>query len=252
MMRNPRVIWINSEDPPDAFPAIETAFESPDGLLAAGGDLSRARLLYAYQHGIFPWFDDGQPILWWSPDPRCVLLPGEFHVSRRLRRFIRTASLDVRFNVDFDQVIERCANVRVGQDGTWITAEMMAAYRGLHQDGWAHSIEVYVDDGLVGGLYGLAIDRCFFGESMFSTVSNASKAAMLALCHVLVKNDFALLDCQVESPHLRSLGARLMPRAKFAETLTKCCANATKFSDWPVNASKISTYLGESRPVSLQ
>jgi len=251
-MKSPRITWISRDDPPDAFPSIDAAMETPDGLLAAGGDLSKERLLYAYRHGIFPWFDDGQPILWWSPNPRCVILPGEFHVSRRLRQFFRNSAYEIRFNSAFDRVIERCADDRHGQDGTWITEEMKSAYRGLHRDGWAHSVEVYRDDQLIGGLYGLSIDRCFFGESMFSDMTNASKAAMLALCQIIATHGFTLLDCQVESPHLLSLGARLMPRDTFAATLQKCCANATKFEDWPVNASKISTFLAETRPAALQ
>lgn len=251
-MKSPHITWISSDDPPDVFPSIDAAIESPDGLLAAGGDLSKERLLFAYQQGIFPWFEDGQPILWWSPNPRCVIRPREFHVSRRLRRFFRNSTYEIRFNGAFDQVIARCADDRLGQDGTWITEEMKTAYRGLHHAGWAHSVEVYLDNQLIGGLYGLAIDGCFFGESMFSDATNASKAAMLALCQVIAANGFAVLDCQVESPHLLSLGARLMPRERFAETLKKCCANATKFENWPVHASRISTFLVESSPAPLQ
>ena len=175
MSSNNRIAWISANDPPDTFPDIGRAMREPDGLLAAGGDLSAARLLTAYRLGIFPWFDEGQPILWWSPDPRCVLLPGEFHASRRLRRELRRSGAEIRFNTSFDEVIARCADPRPGQYGTWITREMIAAYTRLHADGWAHSIEVWQRDALIGGLYGLAIGRVFFGESMFSLQSNASK-----------------------------------------------------------------------------
>lgn len=251
-MRSPRITWISSNDPPEAFPAIDAAFDTPDGLLAAGGDLSQERLLYAYQHGIFPWFDDGQPILWWSPDPRCVMVPSEFHVSRRLNRFLKNSDFEIRFNGAFEQVIERCAEDRSGQDGTWITAEMLAAYTDLHVDGWAHSIEVWSDQALVGGLYGVSIGQVFFGESMFSRLSNASKAAMLALCRVLDLNDFSLLDCQVESPHLLSLGAHLEPRESFATILANSCSDAERFVEWPAKAHKISTFLNGKTTAALQ
>jgi len=215
----PRITWIAPDDPADAFPPLDAAFSEPDGLLAAGGDLSQERLLYAYQHGIFPWYDEGQPILWWSPDPRCILIPGDLHVSRRLRRSLRQSDFVVTFNSAFDEVIAACAEDRTGQSGTWITIDMARAYRELHRAGWAHSVEIWRDESLVGGLYGLAIGRVFFGESMFSRAGNASKIALLALCRELVARDFALLDCQVESPHLQSLGATLMPRASFANIL---------------------------------
>jgi leucyl/phenylalanyl-tRNA--protein transferase len=245
-MKSPRITWISSDDPPSAFPAIESAFDSPDGLLAAGGDLCSERLLYAYRHGIFPWFDDGQPILWWSPDPRCVLYPNEFHVPRRLRRFFSNSEFEIRFNTDFDGVIAACADNRAGQDGTWITAEMITAYKGLQIDGWAHSIEVWQAGQLVGGLYGLSIGKVFFGESMFSRKTNASKAAMLALMRILGQNDFALLDCQVETPHLLSLGARLEPRRVFAAILAKSCSEATQFTAWPAKPCNIKEFLSDS------
>ena len=242
-MRSPSITWISSDDPPDAFPDIESAFDVPDGLLAAGGDLSPERLLYAYRHGIFPWYDDGQPILWWSPDPRCVLRPHEFHVSRRLRRWFGQCSFEISFNRSFSDVIAACARDRVGQHGTWITEDMKEAYSRLHRDGWAHSIEVWQDSGLVGGLYGLAIGQAFFGESMFSTESNASKAAMFALCRQLLINDFLLLDCQVESPHLISLGAKLIPRRKFAAELQRACSSASRFQDWPAGRVQVLEFL---------
>ena len=233
MSGNNRIAWISADDPPDAFPNIEQAMHEPDGLLAAGGDLSRERLLAAYARGIFPWFERGQPILWWSPDPRCILVPGHFHVSRRLRRELRRSQAEIRFNTCFPDVIAHCAAPRPGQHGTWITSEMVAAYTSLHADGWAHSIEVWQDGALIGGLYGLAIGRVFFGESMFSRRSNASKYALYALSRHLQTKGFALIDCQVLSHHLTTLGATLMPRARFAEILHIACRLPEKFAAWP-------------------
>ena len=243
-MKSPNITWISSDDPPDAFPEIESAFDIPDGLLAAGGDLSPERLLYAYRHGIFPWYDSGQPILWWSPDPRCVLRPHEFHVSKRLRRSLSRSKLEVSFNQAFSAVIAACAEDRIGQQGTWITDDMADAYSRLHQQGWAHSIEIWQGNHLAGGLYGLAIGRAFFGESMFSHQTNASKAAMLALCQQMVQNDFEILDCQVESPHLVSLGASLMPRNKFAAVLRQACKSNAQFFDWPTGRRQMLDFLG--------
>jgi leucyl/phenylalanyl-tRNA--protein transferase len=242
-MKSPQIAWISSDDPPEAFPDIERAFDVPDGLLAAGGDLSEARLLYAYRHGIFPWFNEGQPILWWSPDPRCIIVPGKLHVSRRLRRSLRRSDFVVRFNSAFDDVVSACASDRPGQDGTWITPEMHASYVRMNAAGWAHAIEIWRDDTLVGGLYGLAIGGVFFGESMFSRVSDASKAAMLALCTVIDAHGFALLDCQVESPHLVNMGAELIPRRRFADILDERCEPADPFSGWPPGASNITDFL---------
>jgi len=242
-VKSPNITWISSDDPPESFPDIESAFDVPDGLLAAGGDLSVERLIYAYRHGIFPWYDDGQPILWWSPDPRCALRPQEFHVSRRLRRSLSGSNFEISFNRAFGDVIAACAEHRSGQQGTWITPEMTAAYTRLHQHGWAHSIEVRRDGKLAGGLYGLSIGRAFFGESMFSRKSNASKAAMLALCQQLRRNDFEILDCQVESPHLLSLGASLMPRSRFASLLGNACQPATPFRDWPAEPRPVSEFM---------
>ena len=242
-MKSPNITWISSDDPPEAFPEIESAFDIPDGLLAAGGDLSPERLLYAYRHGIFPWYDSGQPILWWSPDPRCVIRPHEFHVSRRLRRSLSRSKLEVSFNQAFGDVIAACAEDRIGQQGTWITDDMTAAYTRLHEQGWAHSIEIWQESSLVGGLYGLAIGRAFFGESMFSRQTNASKAAMLALCQQMVSNDFEILDCQVESPHLVSLGASLMPRNNFAAVLRQACKSNSQFLEWPAERRQVLDFL---------
>ncbi len=251
-MTTPRIAWISRDDPPDAFPEISAALTAPDGLLAAGGDLNPDRLLYAYRRGVFPWFDSGQPILWWSPDPRCVIRPDSFHVARRLRRSIRNSDLDLSFNKAFSAVIEACAADRVGQEGTWITDEMIEAYSSLHARGWAHSVEVWRDDELIGGLYGLVIGKAFFGESMFSQASNASKIAMWGLCDLLVQQEFKILDCQVVSPHLTSLGATLMPRAEFGALLKRACDPATKFSNWPENRLPVANLLGSDGHPALQ
>lgn len=242
-MKSPQIKWISTDDPPRAFPDIESASGVPDGLLAAGGDLSAERLIYAYRHGIFPWYEDGQPILWWSPDPRCILRPCEFLVSRRLRRALKSSEFEISFNRAFGEVIGACAEYRHGQQGTWITTDMADAYTNLHQEGWAHSIEVWRAGRLAGGLYGLSIGQVFFGESMFSRESNASKAAMLALCRHLELHRFELIDCQVESPHLMSLGATLMPRPRFSSLLRHASEPATTFSEWPPEPQSIRQFL---------
>ena len=251
-MKSPRITWINVDDPPDAFPDIDSDSELADGLLAAGGDLSSERLLYAYRHGIFPWYDDRQPILWWSPDPRCILTPDAYRISRRTRRALKISDFRIQFNTVFSEVVDCCAAKRAGQPGTWITPEMQSAYQLLHEQGWAHSIEVWNNSTLAGGLYGLAIGKVFFGESMFSRESNASKAAMLALCQVLLKNKFALLDCQVESPHLMTLGATLIPRRQFAGILENACKEAVQFSDWPTEPSEIAVFVAAKAAGALQ
>jgi leucyl/phenylalanyl-tRNA--protein transferase len=246
---NNRIAWIAPNDPPEAFPDISRAMREPDGLLAAGGDLSSPRLLSAYRLGIFPWFDAGQPILWWSPDPRCVLVPGQFHASRRLRRELRRSDAEIRFNTSFDAVIARCAEPRPGQHGTWITREMIAAYSRLHADGWAHSIEVWQRNALIGGLYGIAIGRVFFGESMFSRQSNASKYALYSVSQILRTQAFAIIDCQVMSHHLTALGATLMPRDQFAAILKTACDPPGQFTAWPdkpVAASEIEPLGGDA------
>lgn len=231
------ITWISRDDPPQSFPVIRSALATPNGLLAAGGDLSAARLLYAYEHAIFPWFENGQPILWWSPDPRCVLMPPAFHVSRRLRRRLRHSSLMVTCNRAFADVIACCARPRENAGGgTWLTPGMIGAYTELHRLGWAHSVEAWLDDRLVGGVYGLAIGRAFFAESMFRSVDDASKIALLALCRQLAANNFEVLDCQVTSPHLLSLGATTMRRRQFEALVRGACATRTPFSDWPRDA----------------
>ena len=242
-LKSPSVTWISANDPPDAFPDVNRAFSVPEGLLAAGGDLSTARLLYAYSHGIFPWYSDGQPILWWSPDPRCVIRPAELHISRRTRRALSSSEFRITFNTAFEKVVDGCAMDRPGQDGTWITEEMRTAYCALNQAGWAHAVEVWRGETLVGGLYGLAIGKVFFGESMFSIETNGSKAAILALCHIIERAGFSLLDGQVESPHLLTLGAILMERTEFTSILDSACHPGEKFSNWPSKRLNIAEFL---------
>ena len=238
-MSTNRVIWLSASDPPEAFPPVEAALGEPDGLLAAGGDLSPERLLCAYRRGIFPWYDDGQPLLWWSPDPRCVFQQGDFHLSRRLRRYLRQSTAEVRFNTSFSEVIRACAAPRAAELGTWITPEMIDAYERLHRDGWAHSIEIWQDQALVGGLYGLAIGRAFFGESMFSVDANASKMALLAISRMMDANEFGILDCQLVSRHLVSLGASIIARHEFVAILATLCSPARRFENWPSNPISI-------------
>lgn len=203
------------------FPPLEQALREPNGLLAAGGDLRPERLIAAYRHGCFPWYQDGQPLLWWSPDPRTVLFPGELHVSRSLAKFMRQQSLRVTFDQAFADVIAACAGPRQDTDGTWITQPMQRAYLRLHELGIAHSVEVWQADQLVGGLYGLAMGRLFFGESMFSHTSNASKVGFVTLVRHLQAWGFVLIDCQMPTRHLESLGARAISRADFATFLQR-------------------------------
>ena len=210
--------WLGLRDP---FPPVERALVEPNGLLAAGGDLSPARLLDAYGRGIFPWFNDEDPVLWWSPDPRMVLFPGELHLSRSLRRTIRSQEFTVTFDRAFHDVMEGCAGPRDNQDGTWITADMMRAYARMAELGHAHSVEAWADGTLAGGLYGVAVGRIFYGESMFSRRSNASKVAVSWLARQLDRWQFALIDCQMSTEHLASLGAREVPRADFLRRLAR-------------------------------
>lgn len=212
--------WITPDEPADAFPPVDHALRDPDGLLAVGGDLARDRLLSAYRKGIFPWFNPGQPVLWWSPDPRAVLFPSELHVSRSLRRTLKRARFEFSVDRNFSEVISACAETpRRGEGGTWITADMLAAYQDLHAAGHAHSVEVWRDTRLVGGIYGVALGKVFFGESMFSLETDASKAAMVVLVREMLARGFVVLDCQVASAHLASLGSREIPRAEFLQLL---------------------------------
>lgn len=201
------------------FPPLEQALRTPNGLLAAGGDLAPARLLEAYRHGIFPWFSANDPILWWSPDPRMVLFPHEFKLSDSLRKTLRKHRYTVRIDSAFEQVMRACAAPRDGQSGTWIHEEMVAAYCALHHAGHAHSVETWIDGELAGGLYGIAIGRMFYGESMFSRKTDASKIALAHLCAQLERWNFGMIDCQMNTPHLASLGAREIPRKEFVARL---------------------------------
>lgn len=222
------------------FPPVETALTGPNGLLAAGGSLAPERLLAAYRRGIFPWFSPGDPILWWSPSPRMVLMPDELRISRSLRRRLRADTFAVRFDHDFGGVIRHCAETpRAGQDGTWISADMQAAYGRLHELGYAHSVETYSDGKLVGGLYGIALGRMFFGESMFSHVSDASKVALAHLVAVLRRHQFGMIDCQMATPHLASLGARTVSRALFTTRVEQLTAlpSALGVGRWAATAA---------------
>jgi leucyl/phenylalanyl-tRNA--protein transferase len=224
--------WIDAEDPEIRFPAVEHALREPDGLLALGGDLCSERLLLAYRSGIFPWFGPDQPILWWSPDPRLVLFPEQLHISRSLARTLRRDRFKVTLDRDFDAVIAQCAAPRRGQAGTWITDEMRAAYLRLHQEGHAHSVECWLDGELVGGLYGVAIGRIFFGESMFTLLPDASKVAFVRLVEQLRDWGYPLIDCQVHTRHLASLGACAIGRDEFIASLNRFCDEPPDHPQW--------------------
>lgn len=214
-----------------AFPP--PSLSMPDGLLAIGGDLSVERLLLAYRSGIFPWFSEGDPILWWSPDPRMLLFPDEFHVSRRLERTIKQGAFDVRMDTQFDRVIEACASVRRQQgNGTWITKDMRDAYCRLHREGYAHSVETWYKDELAGGLYGVSVGACFIGESMFSLMPNTSKIAIAALVRQVTRWNFAFIDCQLHTPHLAGLGAREIPRTRYLHMLEQEVSRETRRGTW--------------------
>lgn len=213
------ISWLRPDDPPEAFPPVDTALGEPDGLLCAGGDLSTRRLLEAYRRGIFPWFSEGQPILWWSPDPRTVLYPAEFRVARSLAKTLRNRGFTVTQDREFGRVMQLCADPALRPEGTWISPQMQAAYGRLHEQGHAHSFETRLDGELVGGLYGVALGRVFFGESMFSLERDASKVALHALVRHMLASGGRLIDCQVASTHLASLGARNVPRREFVRQL---------------------------------
>lgn len=217
--QNMRITWL---DPGDPFPPATQECCYPDGLLAAGADLSPARLLDAYQRGIFPWYNEGDPVLWWSPAPRCVIFPDQFHCSRSLHRRLRRGDVTVTTNRKFIDVMKACATTGTrAENGTWITKDMLDAYTEMHSLGWAHSVEVWRRDILVGGVYGLAIGKVFFGESMFSLETDTSKVALFFLCSALTKLDFQLLDCQIENPHLMTLGAQTISRDRFQSILAE-------------------------------
>jgi leucyl/phenylalanyl-tRNA---protein transferase len=206
--------WLRGDAP---FPPVSKALRSPNGLLCAGGELSPERIVLAYSQGIFPWYSEGDPILWWSPDPRMVLFPAELKVSRSLRRSLARGGYETRIDTAFRDVIEACAEPRDGQSGTWIVPEMVEAYVRLHELGFAHSVESWRGGELVGGLYGMALGKAFFGESMFARAPDASKVALARLVERLRGEDFRVIDCQQATAHLASLGAREIPRKAFAQ-----------------------------------
>lgn len=218
--------------PNQDFPPLDIALDEPNGLIAVGGCLSPQRLIKAYRLGIFPWFNPGEPILWWSPDPRLVLFPDALHVSRSLAKTLRRQSFEIRYDSAFAEVVIACAEPRHAQGGTWITREMRQAYQQLHERGIAHSYEVWQHDQLVGGLYGIAIGRVFFGESMFHRVTDASKAAFVHLVRQLTSWGYQLIDCQVSSEHLFSLGAEEIPRSEFAGLLEQLCSLSPSDEAW--------------------
>jgi len=216
----------------DPFPPVEQALRDPNGLLAAGGDLSPERLIDAYRRGIFPWFGDDDPLLWWSPDPRMVLHAGELRVSRSLRRAVRSGRFHVTLDTAFTEVVAGCAEPRPEQDGTWITADMTDAYVRLAALGFAHSVEAWADGRLAGGLYGVAIGRMFFGESMFTRVTDASKVAFVQLVRQLERWGVPLVDCQMSTHHLASLGAREISRADFVREVRRLVRQPAVPAPW--------------------
>ena len=223
------IAWLEPHTP---FPSVERALRRPNGLLAAGGDLSTDRLLAAYRNGIFPWFSDGEPLLWWSPDPRMVLYTGELKVSRSLSKSMRNRGYEVRVDTAFAEVLEGCAGPRQTQPGTWLGPEMRAAYERLHELGYAHSFETWQDGALVGGLYGMAIGRMFYGESMFTRATDASKVALAALAAELRERHFPMIDCQMTTHHLASLGAREIKRGEFLRAVSALVNYAVPPSRW--------------------
>ncbi|MBB3228796.1 leucyl/phenylalanyl-tRNA--protein transferase [Luteibacter sp. Sphag1AF] len=222
---------------PNVFPDPTSALAEPNGLLAFGGDLSVERLVAAYSQGVFPWFNDDEPILWWSPDPRCIFRTDQLHVSRSLRRQLRRDGWTVTFDRAFGAVMRACAAPRADQPGTWIGEDMIRAYNDLHARGFAHSVEVWSEEGLVGGLYGVAIGRLFCGESMFSIRTGGSKAALVGLCDLLQAWEFPLLDAQVTNDHLLRMGAIEIPRASFIRQARHLSALPGRPGSW-ANASR--------------
>jgi len=227
-----QLVQLDSRNPGQTFPPLALALSDPEGLLAYGGCLSPQRLLNAYRHGIFPWYGPGEPILWWSPNPRLVLFPDKLQVSRSLRKTLRRQTFDVTFDMAFSKVMQECAAPREGQQGTWITQDMLAAYSELHRLGYAHSVEAWHDGVLAGGLYGVTIGRVFFGESMFHRQRDASKVAFVQLVQQLTNWGYRLIDCQVSSGHLLSLGAQAIPRTQFAELIADWCGTAAADNAW--------------------
>ena len=221
--------WLTPHAP---FPPLEAALTKPNGLLAAGGDLSPERLIEAYRCGIFPWFSAGEPILWWSPDPRMVLLPSELRVSRSLNKVLNKGNYEIRMDNAFSQVMQACAAPRKGQSGTWIHPEIISAYVVLHEIGLAHSVETWVDGELMGGLYGVSQGKMFFGESMFSRIPDASKIAFVHLVKQLQRWNFGMIDCQMKTAHLASFGAREIPRTEFSQKLRELVNYPERVQKW--------------------
>ncbi len=216
------IAWL-SDDDSAGFPPVNRALAEPDGLLAVGGNLSSRRLVTAYEQGVFPWYTEGQPVLWWSPDPRAVLFPDELRISKSLRKRMRNAGIETRLDHAFAAVIRECSAPRAAGDGTWLTSEMIAAYTRLHELGLAHSVESWLGGELAGGLYGVRLGRVFFGESMFSRTPDASKIALVRLIDEARARGIVLIDCQIASPHLQSLGSRSIPRVEFVALLSQHC-----------------------------
>ena len=224
------IVWLDSDQTP--FPLPENALDDPNGLLAAGGDLSPKRLINAYSHGIFPWFEKDQPILWWSPEPRCLIDDEHLHISKSLRKRLNKRDYEIRIDTEFERVIRACAGRRKNSSGTWITEEMIQAYIRLNEIGVAHSFEVWIGEKLAGGLYGVSIGPCFFGESMFSHQTDTSKIAFVHLVKQLTDWGFALIDCQLENPHLGTLGAYPVSREHFLSILRKEVVKSSPISEW--------------------
>lgn len=232
-MDNPiRLNWLDPRDPHQPFPPPHLAMRDPNGLLAIGGDLSPERLVHAYSQGIFPWFNPDEPILWWSPDPRAVLVPTDFHASRSLAKRLRQGHFAVTLDHAFRRVLKQCAGTRANSHGTWLSRAMQDAYAALHERGLAHSVEVWIRGELVGGLYGVALGRVFFGESMFSHAPDTSKIALATLARQLAAWQFTLIDCQIASAHLASLGARTIPRRSFLAQLREALKDGARTGIW--------------------
>jgi leucyl/phenylalanyl-tRNA---protein transferase len=241
-----RIPWLEAEDP---LPPVAGALKRPNGLLAAGGGLSVSRLIDAYSRGCFPWFNEGEPVLWWSPDPRMVLVPEELHVSRSLAKRVRQRGFEIRADTDFAGVIAGCAEPRPGQQGTWISPAIRGAYVALHDEGIAHSVETWIDGQLAGGLYGIALGRAFFGESMFARVTDASKLAFVHAVCQLRRWEFGLIDCQMTTSHLATFGAREIPRAVFLRRIAALIARSGPRTPWRFDGDLAADLL-RSRPVA--
>ncbi|MEX0941623.1 MAG: leucyl/phenylalanyl-tRNA--protein transferase [Pseudomonadales bacterium] len=235
-----QIKWLDADSL--EFPPLDEALAEPDGLLAAGGDLSPERLLLAYKSGIFPWYEEGQPILWWSPDPRAIVFPQNVRITRSLNRTLRSGEFEIRIDTRFEEVLNHCSEPRAYTDGTWITDEMKTAYNHLFQLGYAHSVETFVRDELVGGLYGVGIGSIFFGESMFHHQTDASKVAFAWLCRLLQQERCPLIDCQVGNAHLTSLGAIHIPRKRFETYIARYCAHNAHQIAWDALPSRIGAW----------